>query len=104
MQSKKDNSSTSVGSVTDSLWAAGTLLGLAVVGYQVFAWLKSGVWPPLTVSTVVLPLARGSGFAGWYANPTGWYGVHRVMEFLLNLPLWCGCVVAGAASAARVRL
>jgi hypothetical protein len=33
-------------------------------------------------------MISGSQFANWLANPSSWFGLHRLVLLVLDLPLW----------------
>ncbi len=80
---------------SDARAFAGCLLGpggmavaVLLLAWQFYLWLKTGHWPYLTMTTVTLPLVSGSDFSAWLAAPQSWYGLHSVVRFMLDLPLW----------------
>jgi len=59
-------------------------------------WLQNGQWPGWSLLTVVLPLTSGSEFSNWLTNPSSWLGLHVIVHWALDLPLWLwGFVAAG---------
>jgi hypothetical protein len=70
------------------LGPGGMALALLLIGWQCYAWLKTGHWPHLTMATVAVPLVSGSDFSAWLVAPRSWFGLHTVVRFMLGLPLW----------------
>ncbi len=60
---------------------------LTVLGYQVVIWLYRGTWPPLSpliLQQKWLPeLLKGS----WFTDPHSWYGLHKLVMWLMDIPL-----------------
>jgi len=62
----------------------GLLSGLAIIGWQVYGWLRVSVWTPLPVVRVFEGL--GLDLTRVY-NPSDWHGVARIAQWMLDLPL-----------------
>jgi hypothetical protein len=76
------------------LGVGGVALAALVLAWQSYVWLETGHWPHITLGTVAVPIISGSDFSAWLADPRSWYGLHNVVRFLFDLPLWawlCGC-------------
>jgi hypothetical protein len=67
--------------------ALGCIIGATVIfAYQVFAFLKTGEWLPLSLISAL-------SWAGvsWAASPTDWQGLHRLLNWApLSLSLYFG--------------
>ena len=80
------------------------LAGLGVLCLQVFGYLKTGDWKPVSTLSVVSPLFS------WLQNPQSWFGLHDIVRNMLGLmPLslalvLLGWLVAGFGSALRQRV
>ncbi len=62
--------------------------GIAVVGWQIFDWLKTGTWLPVSVGTTFEYFA--------IARPqTTWVGLQTVFDYLLAFPLAGALPIAG---------
>jgi hypothetical protein len=70
------------------LGIGGVGLALSILAWQSYVWLKTGEWPDLTMATVFLPRVSSSDFYLWFIEPKSWYGLHVVVKFLLDFPLW----------------
>ena len=71
-----------------------TLLAcFAVVGYQVFHYLYRGDWPHLPLRSLLSYTPYD--FYSWVLAPQAWLGLHRVVEWLLGVPLAFVCFVIG---------
>jgi hypothetical protein len=71
-------------------------LALLVLAGQLYGWLKTGRWPKISLSTILVPISSGSDFHEWLVAPQSWYGLHAVVQFLTDLPLfvWIVCCTA----------
>jgi hypothetical protein len=61
------------------LVVAGLLGGAIVGGWQVLAYLESGLWTNVSVLTALHWLGMA-----WATNPTDWLGVHKALS---SIPL-----------------
>ena len=69
-------------------------LGLGLVGYQVFLWIKDGVWSEFATMEVFNFLFENTLLAQWLDNPESWFGLQKIMEWLLqNIPLSVALIV-----------
>ena len=61
------------------------LVGLGLVAYAGVQWLQTEHWHPLTVSGVLdtWPTTRA-----WVAHPQSWQGLHRIVRYVLRVPLY----------------
>ncbi len=63
------------------------LVGIGILGWQVYYWLKNGVWANL-------PLALAFEYFGFNLNPifnpVDWHGLAKIAAWLLNCPLAMG--------------
>ena len=84
--------------------AAGLFLLLAgpvEFGWELLTWLKTGVWPDLTV-------AEGIAWLGWPEPTFSWVGVQRILDWIMASDLsgaltisgWLLFVILGISSAA----
>ena len=68
--------------------------GLGLVSYQIFLWIKSGVWSEFAIIEVFNPLFGNTLAAQWLSNPESWFGLQKIMEWLLhNIPLSVALIV-----------
>lgn len=80
------------------------LAGLAVLGLQIFAYLKLGDWKPVPVLELVSP------HIPWLRNPQSWFGLHNIISDALDfvpvslLLFLAGWLIAGFGSALRERV
>ena len=85
------------GSITLGIMAFASLflaLGLGLVGYQVFLWIKDGVWSEFATMEVFNFLFENTLLAQWLDNPESWFGLQKIMEWLLhNIPLSVALIV-----------
>jgi len=84
------------------VFARGTrLLGMAifvtglVMGcYAGFRWLQTGHSDATLIQDVILAKLPDRAQA-WVARPESWYGLHRVMLWVLEIPLFASLAVGG---------
>ena len=70
------------------------LFGLGLVGYQVFLWMKNGIWPEFPIEVVFNFLFENTLIAQWLSNPESWFGLQKVVEWLLhNIPLSIALII-----------
>ncbi len=68
--------------------------GFGVVSYQVFLWIKNGVWSEFTIKLAFNFLFEGTSVAQWLSNPESWFGLQKITEWLLeNIPLSVALIV-----------
>ena len=68
--------------------------GFGLISYQVFLWIKDGVWSEFTVKVVFNFLFEGTPVAQWLSNPESWFGLQKITEWLLeNIPLSVALIV-----------
>ena len=68
--------------------------GLGLVGYQIFLWIKNGVWSEFAIIEVFNFLFENTLAAQWLINPESWFGLQKMMEWLLqNIPLSLALIV-----------
>ena len=79
------------GSITLGIMAFASLFlafGLGLVGYQVFLWIKDGVWSEFATIEVFNFLFENTLLAQWLDNPESWLGLQKIIEWLLhNIPI-----------------
>ena len=85
------------GSITLGIMAFASLflaLGLGLVGYQVFLWIKDGVWSEFATMEVFNFLFENTLLAQWLDNPESWFGLQKIIEWLLyNIPVSVALIV-----------
>lgn len=50
---------------------------MAIVGWQVYTWLKFSIWTPVSVLTAL----RWAN-VDWAFSPTNWLGLHKAFDFM----------------------
>lgn len=67
-------------------YGAGLLLVLclAIVGFQIYLWLKNGFWVELPFIRI-LEYAPNFRNLTWIYQPSSWLGVHKVISYILNM-------------------
>ena len=67
--------------------------GGCVLVYQIYSWLRYGVWPPLKFAQLWL-------LAGWGWPSVHWAGLQKIINeillAILRFPMGTGLIVAGA--------
>ena len=85
------------GSITLGIMAFASLflaLGLGLVGYQLFLWIKDGVWSEFATMEVFNFLFENTLLAQWLDNPESWLGLQKIIEWLLyNIPISVALIV-----------
>ena len=61
------------------------LATLVVLGWHAVVWLKTGLWPPLSLADALVSL-------GAREPVTSWQGLQAILEWL---PLWLALLVLG---------
>jgi hypothetical protein len=69
-----------------ALWMGVTflILTLCIPAYQALLWLQSGYWTPVSI----IAGCRYMSWLGWHVPKTDWVGLQKVIDWLLDLPLW----------------
>jgi len=68
--------------------------GLGLVGYQVFLWIKDGVWSEFAIMEVFNSIFGDTLAAQWLSNPESWLGLQKIIEWLLyNIPISVALIV-----------
>ena len=68
--------------------------GLGLVGYQIFLWIKNGVWSEFAIMEIFNSLFGNTLAAQWLSNPESWFGLQKIIEWLLhNIPLSAALIV-----------
>jgi hypothetical protein len=70
------------------------LVGIGLIAYAGVQWLQTGRWHPLTVDGA---LASWSTTSNWVAHPHSWYGLHRIVVWVLRVPLFVIVTFLGCA-------
>lgn len=80
-----------------------SLAGIAVLGLQIYGYLKTGSWRSVSVLSVA------SLYLPWFDSPQSWFGLNRILRGATGLMplslalLLLGWLVAGSGSALRQR-
>lgn len=64
--------------------------GIAIFGYQVYQYLKAGIWQPISLTTAMQFMN-----VKWAISPTDWAGLYQILDFI---PLSATVFVAGFAA------
>lgn len=69
---------------------------LLVIGWQAYVWLKTGHWPNIPLASAIAPVFSGSDFWIWFVAPHSWQGLHGIVKFLFELPLFLWLMACSA--------
>ena len=68
--------------------------GLGLIGYQVFFWMKDGIWPEFSIEVVFNFLFENTSLAQLLSSPESWFGLQKIVEWLLqNIPLSAALII-----------
>ena len=70
------------------------LVGLAFTVAAAIGWLQTAHWKPLTVGEA---LSSTQGLRAWVAHPQSWIGLHRIVSWIVRVPLFLFFTVIGIA-------
>lgn len=74
--------------------------GFGVLAYQILLWLMDGVWTAYPVMRVFNALFENTVLHQWMTEPGSWYGLQKLMLWLLeNTPLSLALIVPGVLAA-----
>ena len=59
---------------------------MAVLVYQSYFWMKQGYWKSFG-SKLALNEVLPAQFLRWLNNPNSWFGLHKIISPVFNLPL-----------------
>jgi hypothetical protein len=65
---------------------------LGALGWQIFSYLRSGFWQPISSIDFLSFIFQNTEFGLWFKNPYSWYGVYELLNWL---PLLLGIVLTG---------
>ena len=57
------------------------LAAAAIPACQALVWLKTGVWPPLPISSAL-------HYIGWAVPATEWVGLQKLIDWIFYLPVF----------------
>ena len=68
--------------------------GFGIICYQIFLWMKNGIWSEFSIEVVFSFLFENTMLAQWLNNPESWFGLQRIVEWLLqNIPLSAALII-----------
>ncbi|MDO9107139.1 MAG: hypothetical protein Q7U57_19530 [Methylovulum sp.] len=73
--------------IVTAAYTVGFLCSLAILGWQVFHWLRTSIWIPLPMSETFSYL--GIDLTRIYM-PSDWQGLAKIAQWLLDIPLAIG--------------
>lgn len=60
------------------------LVAGAILAFQVFTWLQTGIWPEYSLYKFVF-WTFGEHLSGtWLMEPHSWYGAHKIVNWFLT--------------------
>ena len=72
------------------------LFGFGLLSYQVFFWLKDGIWTEIPIGIVFNFLFENSFLQEWLTSPGSWLGLQQMANWLLeNIPLSLALILPG---------
>jgi hypothetical protein len=67
----------------------GVLFSWVILAYQVLGWFSTGHWQGVSLSGWIVPSGSTSDFWRWLAEPQSWYGLQRLVWYLLyDFQVW----------------
>ena len=60
---------------------------LFTLGYQVLFWLRYDTWPHISLVAFLLKFYPTLLKDSWLVEPHGWYGLHKLVIGIIDLPL-----------------
>jgi hypothetical protein len=86
-----------LGGMTLGLMALASLFlasGIGLVCYQLFLWIKNGIWSEFAIIELFNFMFENTLLAQWLSKPESWFGLQKVMEWLLiNIPISVALIV-----------
>jgi len=70
------------------------MVGIGLTVYACVEWLQTARWQPLNVNGA---LASWPTTREWLAHPRSWLGLHRVVVWVLRVPLFVMVTALGVA-------
>ncbi len=61
---------------------------------QTFYWLYSGAWKSYVLLDVIVNIMPLS-LVNWLIEPESWQGLHKIIIFILEIPLFIGLTIIG---------
>ena len=72
------------------------LIGLGVLSYQSFLWLKYGVWTEYDLFSVFKYFFENTEIHQWIINPGSWIGMQKLLIWLLeSIPVSIALMIPG---------
>ncbi len=79
------------------------LSGFGLLGYQLFLWLKDGVWTEYPLFVVFNFLFENTVLHEWTQHPESWVGLQKLTTWILeNTPLSLALIVPGFIGASMI--
>ena len=79
------------------LGAVAIVGGIIIFRWQTYTWLKSGTWVALPLNYYVTKFLEGKKLLLWLTNPKSWYGLNKIVNKALKIPI-TGVLVFGGMS------
>ena len=72
------------------------LIGLGVLAFQCFLWLKNGVWTEYDLFSVFNYVFENTEVHQWMINPESWFGMQKLLVWFLEaIPVSLALMVPG---------
>jgi hypothetical protein len=55
------------------------LIGPAILGWQTYGWLRTGVW-------TALPISKTFTYFEWPVPSTSWLGLQKMLDWVFDIP------------------
>lgn len=75
-----------------------------LAAYQAVLWLQSGVGPSSHLNELLYDFFGPRLGRSWLYAPDGWYGLHKLVSWLINLPLTALLAMLGALAFSLMHL
>ncbi len=62
-------------------------VSISLLVLQAFVWLWTGNWLNITMGYALEPLVSAVSLSGWLTYPESWFGAHKLMVWLMGMPL-----------------
>ena len=70
-------------------------ISISLLVLQAFVWLWTGNWLNITMGYALEPLLSTARLSGWFLYPESWFGVHKLVVWLMGMPLALTFFVVG---------
>ena len=71
------------------------VISICLLSMQAFVWLWTGKWLDLTIRYAVEPVLTAVHMTDWLYYPQNWFGAHKLVIWLMGMPLSLTMFVIG---------